>query len=356
MNIGLRQRFVLVALFFSLVPLSRAQYTVHDLGLGVAYAVNSTRTVVGSAPVGVNSQGFKWSNGGIQILGTLPGGTMSIAYDVNNFGVIAGSSDGGSFSVLHAFRFSGPMTDVGTLYGTTYGNAINDSGVIVGESQTGLLGYPSHAFAWSGGVMSDLGTLGGVNSAAAGINSRGDIVGWSDVTPSGTHAFIYTSGVMHDIGSLGGSSYAEDVNDSGVVVGWANIGNYYHAFRYAGGTMNDIGTLGGTYSLANAVNSGGDIVGNADTAGGATHAFLYHNGVMSDLFPYLSTIGLTGFSEALDINDNGDIVGEGVDATGHQHAFLLTIPEPSIAALLAVGLLCVRILGRGKRLPAESGN
>ena len=38
-------------------------------------------------------------------------------------------------------------------------------------------------------------------------------------------------------------------------------------------TMTDLGTLGGTFSSGHAINAQGQVTGDADTAGGGTHAF-----------------------------------------------------------------------------------
>jgi probable HAF family extracellular repeat protein len=47
--------------------------------------------------------------------------------------------------------------------------------------------------------------------------------------------------------------------------------------------MTDLGTLGGTYSAAFGINDRGEIVGEAETATGDVHAFLFKDGVMHDL-------------------------------------------------------------------------
>src|SRR5262245_9423133 len=71
--------------------------------------------------------------------------------------------------------------------------------------------------------MQDLGTLGGTNSRANGINDIGEIVGYA--TSAGCcdgHAFLYTPGVgMSDLGTLGGAltSSAHAINNVGQVVG-----------------------------------------------------------------------------------------------------------------------------------------
>ena len=52
------------------------------------------------------------------------------------------------------------------------------------------------AFLYKDGVMSDLGTLGGTDSRAYGINNRGDIIGQYTKTDGTVHAFIYRDGQM----------------------------------------------------------------------------------------------------------------------------------------------------------------
>jgi probable HAF family extracellular repeat protein len=48
--------------------------------------------------------------------------------------------------------------------------------------------------------------------------------------------------------------------------------------------MQDLGTLGGTFGHPDSINDGGDVVGFATTACDKVgHAFLWRNGVMTDL-------------------------------------------------------------------------
>jgi probable HAF family extracellular repeat protein len=164
----------------------------------------------------------------------------------------------------------------------------------VGYSYTG--NNASHAFKYSGGTMSDLGTLGGTNSSANGVSADGKvIVGYSQITgDSAEHAFKYTGTTMSDLGTLGGTySSANGVSaDGSVIVGYSYTGNNAsHAFKYSGGTMSDLGTLGGTNSNANGVSADGKvIVGYSDITGDSTtHAFVYRvtdsggGGVMVDV-------------------------------------------------------------------------
>lgn len=118
----------------------------------------------------------------------------------------------------------------------------------------------------------DLGTLGGTSldsSVADGINSQGDVVGWSTIGGL-THAFLWTSGDgMRDLGTLGGrSSAALAINDLRQVVGWAeDAAGRRHAFLWTETTgMRSIDRIDptrplGTPSEAAAINNVGQIAG-----------------------------------------------------------------------------------------------
>jgi probable HAF family extracellular repeat protein len=122
---------------------------------------------------------------------------------------------------------------------------------------------------------------------------------------------------MTDLGTLGGTfSSAAGVNASGTIVGASTLpGEWFqHAFAYQNGAMNDLGTLGGRFSYAFAINDAGQIVGYAMTAKGEQVPFLYENGYMRKL-PYLGCGGL-----AYAINSNGAVVGS-VYGSRDQHAY-----------------------------------
>src|SRR3989344_3471563 len=81
---------------------------------------------------------------------------------------------------------------------------------------------PAWAVAYT---ITDLGTLGGIDNAsyAYGINASGQVVGASYApASSGTRAFLYSGGVMTNLGDLGGNgSVAYGINNNGQVVGWS---------------------------------------------------------------------------------------------------------------------------------------
>jgi probable HAF family extracellular repeat protein len=161
--------------------------------------------------------------------------------------------------------------------------------------------------------VQDLGTLpGDYSSTAMGINSAGDVVGWS-LGPTGTRAFLYTSAAgMRALAGPAGRpvTTARAVNGTGTVVGNASTGgsDIGHAVRWQAGVPLDLGTLGaGDYSDARGVNATGVTVGVSHTDGGsllAVHAFRYTSAAgMVDLTPTADDAHAEG------INDAGQIVG-----------------------------------------------
>ncbi|HEX8735601.1 MAG TPA: hypothetical protein VF721_09780, partial [Pyrinomonadaceae bacterium] len=95
-----------------------------------------------------------------------------------------------------------------------------------------------------GYAVTDLGTLGGTESAAYGINNSGQIVGYAFNAAQKRRAFLYTNGQMQDLGTLGGqTATALGINDAGKVVGYSGINGFedLRAFFYDGATMQNLG-------------------------------------------------------------------------------------------------------------------
>lgn len=108
-------------------------------------------------------------------------------------------------------------------------------------------------------TITDLGTLGGAYSHAAGLSASGQVVGraWT-AGDAEFHAFLWQDGVMHDLGTLGGTwSYASAINESSQVVGSAATGRGdQRAFLWRDGVMNDLGTRTGSRSARRARRTG----------------------------------------------------------------------------------------------------
>lgn len=208
------------------------------------------------------------------------------------------------------------ITDLGTLgglYSAAYGISA-DGTVVVGWADTVSA---DRAFRWTEAGMVDLGTLGG-DSYAYGVSADGAVV----VGVSANHAFRWTQAGMVDLGHLGGGiSRANGVSaDGAVVVGSADTGSAEHAFRWTNNVMTDLGTLGGNISRAFGTSANGAVVvGYAHITGStATHAFRWTNNVMSDL----GTLG-GAHSYANGVSDNGSVVVGYAYTTGDAsiHAF-----------------------------------
>lgn len=193
---------------------------------------------------------------------------------INNAGAVAGVA-WTSTGYRAAVFANGTTQNLGTLYGgDSYAYDINDSGVVVGSSSTAPGALASHAFVYANGVMTDIGTLAGDSSSNAwAINAGGAVAGYS-ANANGYRAFVYQGGTMLDLGALTGHTYsmASGINDAGQVVGWGMTGNSWGAFLYSDGAMTDLNTLvdpalGWTVQKAFDINENGDIAAKACKAG-----------------------------------------------------------------------------------------
>jgi probable HAF family extracellular repeat protein len=133
--------------------------------------------------------------------------------------------------------------------------------------------------------------------------------------------------VITDLGTFGGTiSSATAINSLGQVVGdaWLPGNVTSHAYFYSNGVKQDLGTLAPlgvpAQSIAFALNNTGQVAGSSNLAtAGPTHAFLYSGGVMRDL----GTLGGNN-STATGINAAGQVVGyaEYNPNSLNMHAFL----------------------------------
>lgn len=231
----------------------------------------------------------------------------------------------------HAFVWSksGGKKDLGTLGGddsTAFG--INTSGQVVGQANSSA-GALDQAFLWtqSAGMIS-LGTLGGPSSVANAINTSGQVAGQADLANGFTHAFLWSqSGGLLDLGTLPGGqqSGANAINTAGQVAGWANVGSAAHAITWAqSGGMVDLGISAKCGSTAFGINDSGEVVGWYNDSTGCTftsHGFSWtHNGGFRDL----GVLSGGQYSFAYGISSSGQVVGTGQSGTSAVVALLWT--------------------------------
>lgn len=221
-----------------------------------------------------------------------------------------------------------------------------------------------HAQKWSHGVMTDLGTLPGVNlsSGATWVSNNGNIGGVSEngeIDPllgvPEIRAILWTNdGRMIDLGTLDGGyeSFVPAVNDRGQVAGFAlnTVPDsfsflpcvFYPAcepnstqtrgFIWDHGFMQDLGTLGGPDTLPEAMNDRGQIIGWSYTSSmpnanngyvcppnvPAQDPFFWDKGRIVDIGTFGGTCGVAIF-----INNRAQVVGTSNLAGNQTHrAFL----------------------------------
>jgi probable HAF family extracellular repeat protein len=288
-----------------------------------AVDLNDAGQVAGSFITGPGAQpGFVWSAaGGLLDIGVVPGAGESQAWAINNAGVVTGNSDGVPLFPPRAFRWSlaTGIEDLGSLTPdfahSSFGSALNEAGVIAGESDTP--DYHRHAFTWTrtGGLV-DIEPLTTYDSLVVAVGAKGEVAGNYVGPASGFlyHPFLWTTATgLVDLGTLGGTeafvlSMTPDLQIAGLI---DTPDGYQRAMswtRAAG--MRNLGTLGGLSSRAIDINTRGQIVGYSLNGVGDSRGFVWTaKAGMVDLNSRLRAAppGLV-VDDALSINDSGAIV------------------------------------------------
>jgi probable HAF family extracellular repeat protein len=211
-----------------------------DRGLGMneseMHGVNNFGQAVGMS-VDTNNFSYratKWQNGVQQFIA--PAGTYSTANAINDNGDSAGSIEVGGFqrAFIHSAGGAFQIYDMsigGNPTDRVYVADMNNAGQIVGTSYSAGSPY-SGGYIIDNNVMIDLGSLGGTETQAYGINNIGDVVGKS-LIGNGMNAFIWSNGVMTNLNNLvlGGmpSGFrlydAYGINDLGQITGGVTTEN-----------------------------------------------------------------------------------------------------------------------------------
>lgn len=243
-----------------------------------AISINVKGQIVGTKTVALNNDLFDpktqdhavlWENGKMISLG---GHTLSatlLPYFINAAGTIVGIA--GFQGHPGAFMMVGSRLT--RIEGLHEARGINGADQIVGTNG-------SDACLWDHGKLVPL----GMHGVAVAINDRGEVVGTGTPKSGLPHAFLWRNGNAEDIGTLGGlQSYATGINDAGLAVGESEFGSKndprdLHAFLYTDSKMVDLNSVLPAHSgwellSARAINNKGQIVGSGRIHG-EEHAFL----------------------------------------------------------------------------------
>lgn len=202
----------------------------------------------------------------------------------------------------------------------------------------------------SAAAIGDVANIGNLSDArpsyATDINDAGVVVGYAEVPgttmlqPTVRRGFVWSpNDGIRSLGTLVGSgrSGATDINASGTIVGWSDsTGGYERAFsaQATGAAMQNLGVSSGSLSRAEAINDHGDVAGYI----GSLTAPLRFPGFLkraSDgaLIELPMPAGVTQVSPS-GINGQRDVVGSTWRAGSSSRAFLW---QESAAALTELG-------------------
>lgn len=235
-------------------------------------------------------------------------------------------------------------------------SAINNHGQIVGMAENGVIdsscppGTTNNRIAlpvlWRYGEIQALPTVDhDPDGFAYWINDRGQAVGYSGNCSSALHALAWkvswghiTVSTLPDLGH-GGVAYAN--NNAGQIVGVVGTADGPTGAIWQNGMLTVLPLLpGDAAGIAFGDNDRGQVVGaNWDSQFNWSHAFIWQNGVVTDLnklFPASSNLCATF---AAKINDRGQIGGQAIVLSGPDkgqvHAFLATPVSGSMGESVA---------------------
>ena len=305
------------------------------------------------------------------------GGTQSRGMAINASGLVAGWSNLSTGSRHAAVWRDGVIDDLETLGGpssTVPWPGLNDAGMVVGISHTdrpdplhedwscdlgGFLPETTDlicsGFFWDTDGMHELPALGGNHSFAAGVNNRGEIVGWAetavhdttcvDAQVLGFRAVIWapkhgSNGKIktRELRPFGedAASAATAINDDGVAVGISGdcdqaVGRFSARHAVLWGKNHkpvEIPNLGGSaWHTPMDINAAGDVVGFSNPPGPGDpegeflgQAFFWAGGSAS-VTP-IGTLDDDALSEAFAVNARRQVVGVSFGGSSGSRAFL----------------------------------
>jgi probable HAF family extracellular repeat protein len=279
--------------------------------------------------------------GGSLVPTNYPAVRDSLPVAINNNGQVLAMDQTGAVAGTRNGTFVYASGQIATLPGT--GVALDDRGQVTGYTGIESTGDPrgpfnprSYLYDLATMKLQQLTTAGAPPTEPQAINDAGQVVGtvFTQIGPTSVagQPFLYSGGNLTNLGTLGGrTGAAQAINVQGDVVGSAETaGGQWHAFLYSKGVMRDLGTLpGSTTSVAVSINSLGEIVGNSNTPY-VLLPYVVSNGLMTNLNDLIDPKSGWSLIQANKINNRGQILALGQGSQGLENLLLtpLGLPRP----------------------------
>jgi uncharacterized membrane protein len=271
--------------------------------------------------------------GEIRNLGNIYSTRESRASDINDAGDVVGYAQSAYQFTNYPDRAifwpagGSVLQNLSTFSGanSSRANGINNAAATVGwadgtTSPPAASSYERAFIRQAGAAMSNLGVLSGDYSRAQAINNNGDVVGLNAYSPVSGSSMMDERGFLRRASDAsiitlprpaGAIAYpALALNDSRDVVGsfYTSLAtDQAYLWRESTGEMTSLGTLGGANSRAYAINSDGDVVGDAQNSAGQYRGFIRRaaDGILKPLAEFDGNTR----TDAFDINDSSVVVG-----------------------------------------------
>jgi probable HAF family extracellular repeat protein len=318
-------------------------YAIADLGQpseadSIALTINDDGAVAVLSRFGRGNYGAAlWRDGVRTVLGAPPGYAVYFPTDIDASGGVVGTAytaPGGLGPRGFLWRADTGWVDLGLPPGHAEFAVADrsEAGHIVGTAHAAAGGVGPRGFLWH----ADTGWVDlGADFSPSDVNAAGHIAGAGPFGEYGRHAALWRDGAWADLGVLAGDfSIAAALNAGGQVAGASTYSLYpfgRRAARWQEGRVTDLGTLPGLdQSEAHALDDAGQVVGTAYRDGRGEQprrAFLWRDGALVDLNDSVPPGSGWTLESATGINARGQIVGSGRYA-GQRRAFLLTPIAP----------------------------
>jgi uncharacterized membrane protein len=206
----------------------------------------------------------------------------------------------------------------------TLAYSINEEGVVAG-SYLDAPGYYHGFVRLPDGTFTTFDLPGGTSTIATSINDEGAVTGNYDTAPSQNgfvHGFVrMRSGRIRtfDVPSAINGTYPQAITEEGAVAGWyGDASNEPHGFVRHNGTVTTFDPPDSVYTFPNSINEDGLVAG-WYYSGGVPHGFVrLPQGTITTIDPPASVLG----TQLYGINEEGAVVGLYVDASVSYHVFV----------------------------------